>query len=95
MPTVNKPWFDPETDILLLDEYVVEMPSYKKILEDGIITAEEIKEQSHKVISLLKQLEDMLSPEAKEVATGVLCELAVLYAIERKHMETFSKNFWG
>jgi hypothetical protein len=81
---MNRPWFDPENGMLLLDEYVVEMPSFKKILEDGFVTAEEIKEQSHKVVSLLKQLEAMLSPEAKAIATEALCELAALYAMERK-----------
>lgn len=91
---MNRPWFDLETGILLLDEYVAEMPSYQKILEDGVVTVEEIKEQSHKVISLLKQLEVMLPPEAKATVTELLCELAVLYSIERRHAETSSKNFW-
>ncbi|OPY55898.1 MAG: hypothetical protein A4E55_02353 [Pelotomaculum sp. PtaU1.Bin035] len=84
---MNKPWFDSETDILLLDEYIAEMPSFKKILADGVVEEQEITEQVHKVISLMKRLEAMLSPEAKDVTTDIFCELAVLYAIERKYAE--------
>ena len=35
---MDKPWFDPQTGTLLLDEYVVEMDSYRRIVEDETIT---------------------------------------------------------
>jgi hypothetical protein len=81
---MDKPWFDPQTSTLLLDEYVFERNSFKKILEDSIVTPEEVVAQAKQVIDLLEKLEQMLSPEAKAVATEALCELAVLYAISRK-----------
>lgn len=84
---MSKPWFDSETGILLFDEYVAEMPSFQKILEDGIITETELIEQSERVIAILKKLELMLSDEEKEVAAEAFCELAVLYAVGRKAME--------
>lgn len=81
---MNKPWFDPQTNTLLLDEYVLEMDSFKKILEDSVITSDEVASQAERVVNLLAKLERMLSPEAKEVATDTLCELAVLYVISRQ-----------
>ena len=82
---MSQPWFNAETGTLLLDEYVVQRPSFRKVMEDSVVTDEEVTEQAHQVLSLLRKLEEMLSPEARSVATDVLCELAVLYALERHH----------
>lgn len=80
---MDKPWFD-ENGILLLDEYLIQMPSFKKIMEDGIVSPNEVMEQSHRVVELMKELESRLEPSTRELATRVLCELSVLYAISRK-----------
>lgn len=79
----DKPWFDPEIGFLLLDEYIAEMPSFLKIMEDGIVTDGELVQQGLRVTSLLKELESALPPAAKAVATEALCELAVLHAIQQ------------
>lgn len=80
---MEKPWFDPETGMLLLDAYVADLPSYQRILADSVVTEAEVVEQGHRVVELLSRLEGMLSPEAHAVATEALCELAALYALER------------
>jgi hypothetical protein len=82
---MTQPWFDPESGALLLDEYVLARPSFRKVMEDGVVTDEEVTEQAHRVVSLMRSLETMLPPEARCVATDVLCEIAVLYALERQH----------
>ena len=87
---MDKPWFDQETGTLLLDEYVVEMDSYRKIVEDETITDDELVEQTQRVTSLLQQLEETLSPEAKAVATEALEELAVLNALQVKRLQAAS-----
>jgi hypothetical protein len=84
---MSKPWFDPDTGILLLDEYVAEMPSFRSIVEDKLITNEEITTHAQRTVSLFRQLEEALTPETHALATDALCELAVLYALERKQME--------
>jgi hypothetical protein len=53
---MDKPWFDQEADTLLLDEYVVEMDSYRRIVEDEAITDEELLEQTQRVASLPRTL---------------------------------------
>jgi hypothetical protein len=86
----DRPWFDPETGTLTLDEYVVEMDSYKRIVEDETITDDELVEQTRRVTSLLRQLEETLSPEAKAIATETLSELAVLNALQVKRLQAAS-----
>lgn len=81
---MNRPWFDPETGVLILDEYVSEMPSFKKIMADDVITDAEVAEHAVNVTEKLKQLDAALPPEIKSMATDALCELAVLYAIVRQ-----------
>jgi hypothetical protein len=74
----------------LLDEYVVEMDSYRRIVEDETITDAELLEQTQRVASLLRQLEEALSPEAKAIATEALSELAVLNALQVKRLQAAS-----
>jgi hypothetical protein len=89
-PVMDRPWFDQETDVLLLDEYIVEMDSYKRIVEDGTITDTELLEQTLRVATLLRQLEDALSPEAKAVATEAFGEMAVLNALQALRLQASS-----
>jgi len=86
----DRPWFDQESGTLVLDEYVVEMDSYRRIVEDETITDAELVEQTRRVASLLRQLEDTLSPEAKAIATEALGELAVLNALQVKRLQAAS-----
>ena len=79
---MDRPWFDQETDVLLIDEYIVEMDSYKRIVEDGKIADTELLEQTLRVVTLLRQLEEALSPEAKALATEAFGEMAVLNALQ-------------
>lgn len=75
--------------ISLLDKYgnlniadiVVNQPSFKNIKEDGIITEEEIKEQSLRVVSKIKEIEAIATPEIKEKMRELLAEISVLAAI--------------
>ena len=87
---MEKPWFDQETGTLLLDEYVLEMDSYRRIVEDETITDDELLEQTQRVTSLLQQLEETLSPEAKAIATEALGELTVLNALQVKRLQAAS-----
>ena len=75
---------------MLLDEYVLEMESFRRIVEDETITDAELVEQTQRVVSLLRQLEEALSPEAKSIATEALSELAVLNALQVKRLQAAS-----
>jgi hypothetical protein len=87
---MDKPWFDQETGTFMLDEYVLEMDSYRRIVEGEAITDEELLEQTQSVALLLRQLEESLSPGAKAIATQALGELAALNALQVKRLQAAS-----
>lgn len=72
-------FFNEET-ILNLDEMLVNQPSFKKIMEDGIVTEQELSEQSDKVIALLRRLEAELTPAQLELVKELLVETNVMNA---------------
>lgn len=73
-------FFD-EKGILNIDEMVVNNASFKSIMEDGIVTDEEIKGQSEKVLSILHDMEKKFDEEQLEEIKTLLAESSVLYAI--------------
>jgi hypothetical protein len=81
---MSRPWFDATDGRLLLDEYVLQMPSWRSVIADGEVTDAEIVEQVHRVEQLLQQLERKLTADVKELATQALCELAVLSLLQHK-----------
>src|ERR671939_80434 len=87
---MDRPWFDQQTDVLLIDEYIVEMDSYKRIVGDGKITDTELLEQTLRVTTHLRQLEEALSPEAKALATEAFGEMAVLNALQALRLQAAS-----
>lgn len=70
-----------ENGILNIDELVVNSASFKKIMEDGVVTEAEIKEHSDKVVALLHTLEQKYSQEQLQEIKDLLVESAVLYAV--------------
>lgn len=70
-----------EKGILNIDELIMNNASFKKIMEDGIVTEEEIKEQSDKVVALLHDMEKKYSEEQLNEIKDLLIESGVLYAV--------------
>lgn len=70
-----------EKGILNIDEIVVNNASFKNIMEDGVITEEEIKVLSEKVIDLLQKMEQKYNSEQLEEIKQLLVETSVLYAV--------------
>lgn len=70
-----------EEGILNIDEMVMGNASFKNIMEDGVITEEEIKTQSEKVIAMLHDMEAKYSQEQLAEVKNLLVETSVLYAV--------------
>ena len=70
-----------EEGILNIDEMVVNNASFKKIMEDGVITEEEIKTQSDKVIAMFRDIGVKYSKEQLEEIKNLIVESSVLYAV--------------
>ena len=71
--------------LLDIDSIIVNHESYKKILEDGIITKEEVAEQSAKVIAKLHKIKEKYNNEQLSEIKDLLAELSVLYAVYNFH----------
>lgn len=76
-----KSMFFNEDSILNIDEMVVNNTSFKNIMEDGVITEDEIKIQSDKVIAMLHDMEKRYSEEQLAEIKNLLVESSVLYAV--------------
>lgn len=70
-----------EKGILDIDEMFANNESFKKIMEDGVITEEEIKDQSDKVVSILHDMESKYTDEQLVEIRNLLVESSVLYAV--------------
>lgn len=73
-------FFD-ESGTLNIDDLILQQPSFKKIMEDGVVTDEELVEQKERVIALLKKLEQKLTPEQIDQVRELLAEISVLVAV--------------
>lgn len=69
--------------MLNIDELIVEQPSFIKIMEDGVVTEEELLEQSKRVETILKDIENTASSETIEKVRHLLAEMSVLVAIKQ------------
>ena len=67
--------------ILDIDELVTSQPTFKKIMEDSMVTDEELMEQSQRVIDLTKQVENSLSDEELQLVKSLLAEMSVLTTV--------------
>lgn len=74
-----------EDGALKINETIMEQPSYVKIMEDGIVTADELEEQSKLVVSLFRKIEDTFTEEQKKLVQQLLVESNVLNAIFKHH----------
>lgn len=66
--------------ILNIDDLVQQQPSFRKIMEDGVVSEEELKEQSARVIASLKAFEKTASPQQIDQVRELLAEISVLIA---------------
>ena len=81
-----------EKGILNIDEWVANNDSFRKIMEDGIVTDEEVKAQSDKVVSLLKEIETKYAEAQLAEIKNLLAETSVLYAVYQLNaLQTINK----
>ena len=70
-----------EEGILNIDEMIVNKASFKNIMEDGVVTEEEITAQSDKVVVMLHDMEAKYSEEQLAEIKNLFAEVSVLYAV--------------
>ena len=70
-----------EQGFIDIDEMIAQEPSFQKIMEDGVVTSEELHEQTDRVINLLHEVENRFSEEDQLLVKRLFAETNVLSAI--------------
>ena len=65
-------------ELMKIDETIANEPTFLKIMADGIVTDEELKEQSERVSCLLEETEKRFQGEDFQFIKRLLGELVVL-----------------
>lgn len=73
--------FFEDDGILNIDDLIMGQPSFQKIMEDGVVTEEELQEQSARVVDSLKKFESSVSSEQIDQVREILAEISVLVAV--------------
>ena len=60
---------------------IAQEPSFQKIMADGVVTSDELREQTSQVINLLHEVENRFSEEDQQLVKKLFAETNVLSAI--------------
>jgi hypothetical protein len=66
---------------LSINQTIMSQPSYLKIMNDGVVTEEELAQQSELVMSIFRKIEDTFNEEQKALVQSLLVETNVLNTI--------------
>jgi hypothetical protein len=80
------PWFDDKTEAPLLAEYARKLDSFCDAVADGRVTTGELDEQEKRLVALMKEIEPLLSAEAHEKVTQLLCEVTAYDLMQTMHL---------
>lgn len=67
--------------LLDIDEMIAKEPSFQNIMADGIVTDEELREQSERVFALLNEAEKRFNEDDKQFIRTLIAETNVFSAI--------------
>lgn len=69
-----------ENGLLNISDIVKNHPSYKAIMEDGIVTDQELKEQAEATLVSLRKLQTLCNEEQQNAIVDAISEMGVLFA---------------
>lgn len=69
-----------ENGFLNISDIVKNHPSYKTIMEDGIVTDQELKRQADAAIASLRALQSLCDEEQQAAILDAIAEMSVLFA---------------
>ena len=79
-----KELFD-ENGMLNISDIVENHPSYKAIMEDGLVTDLELKDQAEATIASLRKLQTLCNEEQQSAILDAIAEMSVLFAAYHNH----------
>ena len=84
--TAKIAWFDDSTETPLIAEYARKLDSVLDAVSDLRVETRELEAQEKRVVALMKEVEPLLSPEAHEKVTRLLCEVTAYDLMHALHM---------
>lgn len=79
-----KQLFD-DKGLLNIADIVTTHPSYKTIMEDGIVNDEELTEQSARTLASLRKIQELCNDEQQSAVIDAISEMSVLFSIYHIH----------
>ena len=74
-----------EQGFIDIDEMIAQEPSFQKIMADGVVTSDELHEQTNRVIDLLHEVENRFSEEDQLLVKRLFAETNVLSVIYHQY----------
>ena len=74
-----------ENGFLNIADIVSSHPSYKAIMEDGVVTEKELKDQADATIASLRRLQALCNEEQQNAILEAISEMSVLFAAYHNH----------
>lgn len=74
-----------ENGLLNIADIVSTHPSYLAIMEDGIVTDQELKAQADATIASLRKLQTLCNEEQQNAILEAISEMSVLFAAYHNH----------
>lgn len=68
-----------------IDEMIAQEPSFQKIMADGVVTSDELREQTNRVIDLLHEVENRFCEEDQLLVKLLFAETNVLSVIYHQY----------
>ncbi len=69
-----------ENGMLNIADIIAENPSYKAIMEDGVVTDQELKDQADATLASLHRLQKLCSEEQQDAVLSAITDMSVLFA---------------
>lgn len=66
--------------LLNIGDIVANRNSYKSIMEDGVVTDDELKAQAEATVASLRRLQELCNEEQQSAIVDAISEMAVLFA---------------
>lgn len=89
--SAKTPWFDQHSETPMLQEYARKLDSFVEVMADGRVDVKELENQEARVVALMKEVEPLLSAEAHEKVTRLLCEVTAYDLMNTLHMAHASR----
>lgn len=69
-----------ENGLLNIADVIANQPSFKAIMEDGIVTYQELKDQANTTIAALRKVQELCNDEQQAAVLNAISEMGVLFA---------------